>query len=132
MPPERDRAGPVLRLEEASLLQYYIDEILRRTVLGKAIVDISDPAADADLRESDFCHIVTHGSGNPAKRRAVIAIFIAQAQDRNTIANAFIHQMFGAVARRMRAVNIAGLVMGAFMPVDKALKLRWSGGIVGP
>ncbi len=55
----------LLRLEEASLLQYSIDYILRRTVLGKAIIYIADPAADADFRESDFCHVVTHGSGNP-------------------------------------------------------------------
>ncbi len=51
-----------------------MDEILWRTVLGIAIVDITDPAADADLRKSYFRHIVTHCSGNPAKRRAVIAI----------------------------------------------------------
>ena len=125
-------ARPVLlRLEQAPLFQDSNDEILWRTVLGVAIVDITDPAADADLRKSNFRHIVTHCSGNPAKRRAVIAIFITHAQDRNAIANAFIHQMFGAVARRKRAVNIAGLVMGAFMPVDKALKFRWRGGIVG-
>ncbi len=85
-------ARPVLlRLEQASVFQESIDEILWRTVLGIAIVDITDPAADADLRKSNFRHIVTHCSGNPAERRAVITIFIAQAQDRDTIANAFIH-----------------------------------------
>ncbi len=86
------------------------------------------PACLADLRESDFSHAAAHGGNNPVKCRAVIAIFIAQAQDRNTIADAFIHQVLGAIARRMRPVNIAGLVMGAFMPVDKALKFRRSGG----
>ena len=91
------------------------DVILWRTVLGVAIVNITDPAADADLRKSKFRHFVTQCSGNPAKRRAVIAFFITHAQDRNAIANAFIHQMFGAVAWRMRAVNIAGLVMGAVL-----------------
>jgi hypothetical protein len=30
----------------------------------------------------------------------------------------------------MRPVDIAGLVMGAFMPVDKALKFRRSGGVI--
>ena len=110
------------------MLKDSVDEIFWRAVFGKAIFDIADPAADADLRKSDFCHVATHGGGNPVKRRAVIPLFIAQAQDRNTIGDAFIHQMVRAVARRMRPVNIAGLVMGAFMPVDKALKFRRCGG----
>jgi len=119
------------RLEQAPVFQDSNDEILWWTVFGVAIVDIVDPAADADLGKSDFRHFVAHCGGNLAKRRTVIAIFIAHAQDRDAIANAFIHQMFGAIAWRMRAVNIAGLVVGAFMPVDKTLKLRWRGGIVG-
>jgi hypothetical protein len=118
-------------LEQASLLQNSSDEILWRTILGVAIVNVTDPAADTYLRKSNFCHFVTHCCGNPAKRCAVIVIFITHAQNGDTIANAFIHQMFGAVTRRMRAVNITGLVMGAFMPVDKALKFSWRGGIIG-
>ena len=54
-------ACPVLlRLEHAPLFQDSNDEILWRTVLGVAIVDITDPAADADLRKSNFRHFVTH------------------------------------------------------------------------
>ena len=38
--------------------------------------------------------------------------------------------MLGTVSRRMRAVNISGLVMGAFMSIHETLKFRWVGSIV--
>jgi hypothetical protein len=104
------------------LPQDSVDEILRRTVLVEAVLHVADPAADADVRETDFFHVVAHGSRHPLKRCQIKSLFITQAQDRDTIAEAFIHQVFGAVARWMRAVDIAGLVMGAFVPVNEALK----------
>jgi len=40
--------------------------------------------------------------------------------------------MVDAIAGRMWAVNIADLVMGAFMAVNKTLKFWWRDGVIGP
>jgi len=40
--------------------------------------------------------------------------------------------MSDAIARWMWTVNISGLVMGAFMAINKSLKIRWRDGVIGP
>ena len=95
-------------------------------------MDITDLATDADLWKPNFRHINTHCIGNLAKLCTVIPFFISQAKDRNAIANTFIHQMVDAIAWWMWTVNIAGLVMGAFMAVNKSLKFRWRDDVIGP
>ena len=123
-------ASLLLRSKKASALQYTIDEFLRRAIFREAIAYVGDPAGDTNLRKADFCHVVTHGSGNPVKLRFVKPVLIPQAQDRYTIADAFIHQMFGAVAWWVRAVNITRLMMGTFMTVDKVLKFWRCCGVI--
>ena len=113
-------------LDLTTLLQYPIDKILRRTVLGITIIDITNSAADANFGKTNLCHFVTQGGGDFEKPCAVIALFIAYSQDRNAIANAFIHKMRRTVAWWMRTVYIAGLMMGALMPIYETLKLWWS------
>ena len=112
------------------MLQNSVDEITGRAVFGKAVFDVADAAGDADVREADLCHFGLHGGNDPGETGIVIAFAITQDQDGYAIADAFVHQVFWAVTRRVGAVDIAGLVMGAFMAVDKALIVGRRGRVV--
>ena len=50
-----------------------------------------------------------------------VGAFVTHAQYGDTIGNAFIHHVIGAVAWRMWQINIAGLMMRAFMAINKFL-----------
>lgn len=107
------------------------DKILWRTGLLVTVVDIADPAADTDFRKPNRLHITAHSADNAVKCLTVIVLFVPQTQDGNAITNAFVHQMFGTIARWMWAIYIAGLVMCTLMSVDKALKFWRRSGKIG-
>ena len=67
------------RLLQAHLFQNSNNEIAWRTVSAVAIMDIANPATDADLWKPDFRHINSHYIGNLAKRCTVIPFLISQA-----------------------------------------------------
>jgi divalent metal cation (Fe/Co/Zn/Cd) transporter len=50
-----------------------------------------------------------------------VGAFVTHAQYGDTIGNAFISHVIGAVAWRMWPINIAGLMMRAFMAINKFL-----------
>ena len=59
-------------------------------------------------------------------------LLVSDPQNCNTICNTFIHEMFIAVAGRMRSIYIPNLMMGTFMKIDELLKFNWRALIIKP
>ena len=102
-------------------------------IRGNVSIDTECPVDPTELPVEHFSaragsrHVGAHCCGYLVEGLIAKPLFVAQTADGHTIADALIPEMFRAIARRMRTVDIAGLMVGAFVPVDELLELSRGG-----